>query len=359
MVRDIIGTFLPKEWSSVDPETLTMSYNASFANAHCSVERRAPDSGAAVEPLKLFVKFHKDNVADLEIFKHLAPSKQDEADFCHAYGQAGLGAKVYGFFETQDGTLGRIDEFLDARNMEPEDVEDPLIRADVARAMATFHALKSPLKKHEGKSYHEAVVDGLGKYHNMDRLKALGMEGGVNIDKLVDYDFAPRIKVTVDRLESMGARSGWCIHDVQFMNTLVRTHPGEGESRVVLVDFEFVMWNYRGLDIGGHFMQKMFKWFDQESRIAGCRKYTEQEKRHFCEEYAAQWNRLTGDSDAGEQVFLESEHGYMLAICFDIHNMLCYMDDEGDRDPLNLAGLNKLFDEFVRQCDKLGADGGS
>ena len=33
-------------------------------------------------------------------------------------------------------------------------------------------------------------------------------------------------------------------------------------------------------------MQKMFKWFDEESRIAGCRKYTEEEKRHFYDEYA-------------------------------------------------------------------------
>ncbi|CAM0140879.1 unnamed protein product [Umbelopsis sp. WA50703] len=113
------------------------------------------------------------------------------------------------------------------------------------------------------------------------------------------------------------------------------------------------MHNYRAFDIGGHFMQKMFKWFDEESRIAGCMKYTEEEKRHFCDEYSRQWNKLTGDSDTGEQVFLESEYGYLLAITFDIHNMLCFMDEEGDKDPLNLLGLNKLFDEFVDQYAKL------
>ena len=30
---------------------------------------------------------------------------------------------MFGLFRTQDGTLGRVDEFLDARTLEPEDVE--------------------------------------------------------------------------------------------------------------------------------------------------------------------------------------------------------------------------------------------
>lgn len=187
----------------------------------------------------------------------------------------------------------------------------------------------------------------------MDKLKALGKEGGVSIDKLVDYDYGRRLRNVVDKLESIGGKTGWCIHDIQFMNVMVKNDPKEGESKVTLIDFEFVMQNYRAFDIGGHFMQKMFKWFDEESRIAGCRKYTEEEKRHFCDEYARQWNKLTGDSDTGDQVFLESEYGYMLAITFDIHNMLCFMSGEDDKDPLNLLGLNKLFDEFVDQYAKL------
>ncbi|KAK9349651.1 kinase-like domain-containing protein [Lipomyces doorenjongii] len=355
-VRDIIGTFLTKEWPYVDPETLTMSYNASFANAHCPVERPKPATGTHTETLKVFIKFHHDTLVDFEILKHLAPSKHEEALLSYEYGQSGLGAKVYGFFKTQDGTLGRIDEFLDARNMEPEDVENRVIRADVAKGLAMFHALKTSLEKKAVESYYEAVINGLKKYHKMGKLKALGKEGGVSVDNLVDYDFGTRLRKVVDKLESIRAKAGWCIHDVQFMNVLVKNDPKEGESRVTLIDFEFVMQNYRAIDIGGHFMQKMFKWFDEESRIARCRTYTEEEKRHFCEEYARQWNKLTGDSDTGDQVFLESEYGYMLAITFDIQGMLCFMSEEDDKDSLNLLALNKLFDEFVDQYAKLGLE---
>ncbi|KAJ5138755.1 kinase-like domain-containing protein [Penicillium bovifimosum] len=355
-VRDIIGTFLTEEWPSVDPETLIVSYHASFANAHCPVERPRPATGTSTETLKVFIKFHHEGQGSLDVFKPLAPTKHGEALLCHEYGRTGLGAKVYGFFKTQDGTLGRIDEFLDARNMEPEDVENPIIRADVAKALAVFHVLKTPLETKAVESYYEAIIKGLRSYHKMDKLKALGKEGGVSIDKLVDYDYGRRLKNVVDKLESIGGKTGWCIHDIQFMNVMVKNNPKDGESKVTLIDFEFVMQNYRAFDIGGHFMQKMFKWFDEESRIANCRKYTEVEKRHFCDEYARQWNQLTGDSDTADQVFLESEYGYLLAITFDIHNMLCFMDEEDDKDPLNLLGLNKLFDEFVDQYARLNLE---
>ncbi|EPS41315.1 hypothetical protein H072_4839 [Dactylellina haptotyla CBS 200.50] len=355
ILRDIIATFLTEEWPSVEPESLITTYHETFANAHCHVSRPRPVS-TPQEPLNLFIKFHKDTGADIEIFRHLVPSKQEEALFCHQYGLSGLSAKVYGFFKTQDGTLGRIDEFIDSRTLEPEDVEDATIRVDIARALATFHNLDTPLTKRPVAQFYEALGDGLQKYHKMEKLRTLSAEGGININNLIDYDFASRIHTVVERLESTGSKIAWCIHDIQYMNVLVRDRPKQNESKIVLIDFEFVMRNYRAFDIGGHFMQKMFKWFDEENKIADCRKYTEQEKRHFCEAYAAQWNEITGDEDTGEQVYVESEYGYMLAIAFDIHNMLCFMADENDKDPLNLLGLDKLYGEFVEQYDRFGLE---
>lgn len=353
-VRDIIGAFLTEEWPFVAPETLSISYHSSFANAHCHVQRPQLASDKGNEPWEIFIKFHNDTLGDLEVFKELVPDKSDEAALCYEYGRTGLGAKCHGFFETEDGTRGRVDEFLNARNMEPEDVEDSAIRADIARALATFHLLRTSLEDIPVEQYYEIIIHGLENYRGLENLKMLGREGGVNIAKLIDFDFGQRLREVVRKLKSIGGKRAWCIHDVQFMNVMVKKDPKEGESKIALIDFEFVMQNYRALDIGGHFMQKMFKWFNTESKIANCRKYTEQEKRHFCDEYCKQWNLLTGDSDTGSQVFLESEYGYMLAIIFDIHNMLCFMNQKDDRDPLNLIGLNKLFEEFVNQYDKLG-----
>ena len=364
ILRDIVAAFLTDEWPLVDPEALTASWHTSFANYDCTLERPKPNlATSTTEPQKVFIKFHKKHTAvDADVFKHLIPTKQEEALLCHEYSRSGLGAEVHGFFQTQDGTLGRVEQFLDARNMEPEDVENSIVRADVARALAAFHAMEMPLLLEEKAvpmgphAFYEALTNGIKKYLGMDKVKGLGREAGVNMDELIDYDFGPRLKKVVEKLESVGAKKGWCIHDVQFMNVLVRNHPRPRESTIFLVDFEFAMRNYRAVDIGGHFMQKMFKWFDEETKIADCRRYAEDEKRHFCEEYAAGWNELTGDSDTGEQVFAEAEYGYMVAIAFDVHNMLCYISSEDDRDPSNLRALSKLFKEFVDQYARLGID---
>jgi hypothetical protein len=56
-------------------------------------------------PCKVFIKFHSEGGGDLEVFKSLAPSKHEEAQLCYDYGRSGLGAQVYGFFETQDGQV--------------------------------------------------------------------------------------------------------------------------------------------------------------------------------------------------------------------------------------------------------------
>ncbi|KAJ5619531.1 choline/ethanolamine kinase [Penicillium lagena] len=352
MIKDIVGTFLTKDWPNVDPKTLVITKNTGYANTNCIVER--PKGDTHTEPLKVFLKIHGELDGEIEVFKHLVPDKYEEAQLCYDYGQSGLGAKVYGFFQTKNGYFGRVDEFLDARNLEPEDVEDANIRADVARGHAVFHTMETQLKKNPTQSYYGTLTRELAKYHKMDKLKRLANEGGVSIDYLVDYDFGSKIRRVTDRLESIGGKKGWCIHDVQFMNVMVKNSPKQGESKIVLVDFEFVFRNYRAFDIGGHFLQKMFKWFDEESRIANCRPYTEEEKRHFCEEYAKQWNETTGESDTGEQVFMESELGFMLAITFEIHNMLCFMDQDDDKNPLDLFGLKKLFEEFVSRYKKLG-----
>ncbi|KAJ6134602.1 choline/ethanolamine kinase [Penicillium sp. IBT 18751x] len=354
MIKDILGTFFTKEWPSIDPDTLKITHKTGYANTNCIVERLSSRNETQTEPLKVFLKINGDLDGEIAVFKHLVPNKHEEARLCYDYGHSGHGAKLYGFFQTRDGAFGRIDEFLDARNLEPEDVEDADIRADIAREYAIFHAMATQREKKPIQLYYDAITGGLAKYHKMDKLKKLAQEGGVPLDELVDYDFVSKIKRVTERLDSIGAKKGWCIHDVQFMNVMVKNNFHQGESKVVLIDFEFVFQNYRAIDIGGHFMQKMFKWFDKDSQIANCRPYTEEEKRHFCEEYAKQWNETTGDSDTGEQIFVESELGFMLAITFDIHNMLCFMDQDNDKDPLSLLGLNKLFEEFVSQYNKLG-----
>lgn len=358
VARTIIGTLLPLEWPSTDLNSLTIKWDTENANPHCVVERPSPPSGTPREPLKVFVKFHQGDGGDivLEAFRDLAPTKQEEARFGLEYGRAGLGARMYGFFQTEDGTLGRVDEFLDARCLEPEDVEDEELRADLARGYAVFHTLKTDLAEKSTVTPNEILARCLARYHRKDSLKTMARDCGADIDAVIDYDFAARVMKVVDKLQAIGGKTGWCIHDVQYINVMVKNHPERGESRIVLIDFEFVMRNYRGFDIGGHFMHKPFRYFFEESKTTGTRPYSEEEKRHFCEVYAKEWNRINGDSDTGDQVLREAELGYMLAMVFEMHNTISHMDDTGESDPMDFKELNVLFKQFVDQYSSLGLE---
>ncbi|GFP58606.1 choline kinase alpha [Trichoderma asperellum] len=350
VLKDIVSTFL-SEWATIDPDYLVVRHDVGQMCAHYFVERPTQlVTESRLETSKVFIKLHEDEATGVEVFEHLVPSKDAEAALVQQFGKTSYGPKMIGFFQTNNGVRGRIDELIDSRTLEPEDVEDETIRADIAKAFATFHALEAPfLLKKSVDSYQEAVIRGLNKYHKMTKLKSLAREGGVDIDELVDYDFTSKLREIVDRLASMGAKEGWCIHDVQFGNVLLKDDVKRGESKIALIDFEFVFRNYRAFDIGGHWFQKMFKWTNEVSKIVDCKPYTDEEKKQFCQVYAKKWNEITGDNDTCEQVLAESTLGYILALSFDIHFMLMAMDEDDNTDPLDALALKKLFDEFTKQ----------
>lgn len=354
MLRDIIGAFLTKEWPLVEPDALTVDYHTCFANVNCHVQRPKPTASAPEEPLKVFVKLHRAS-SEVKIFKHLMPTKHAEAVLCHEYAQTGRGALMYGFFQTKDGTFGRIDEFLDSRIMLPEDAEDAVLRSEVAEAFASFHSMNHSLELQPVDSFYAAIMGGLGTLQGSDKLKSIGKAGGVDVDRLIDYDFATRVGKIADKLASIGAKTGLCINDVAYMNVLVKNAPlKDGESRVALIDFEFALHNYRAFDIAAHFAEKTFTWSEEESKGAERRKYTDDEKRLFCEAYARRWNQSTGGADTAEQVFLEAQHGSMLSIAWNVYNMLCVVEDQGEKGSCNLSGLNNLLEEFEAQFTQLG-----
>ncbi|KAF4333415.1 choline ethanolamine kinase [Fusarium beomiforme] len=355
IAREIIVTFFTKEWPHQDSGSLTVTFNTSFTNPSCVVTRPQPSNCDAVEPLKLFIKFQHPDHHTIAALEHLAPTKTEEALLTYEYGRSGFGAQVYGLFQTKDGTIGRIGEFLDARHLEPTDVEHETIRADIAKSLATFHTLRVPLPKKPVSQYYDAIHNGLHTYHKSDRLKIFAKENGMDISDLVDYDFILRCQKVTSQLQSINAEAGWCIHDVQFMNVLVENRPKHGECQVRLIDFELVFWNYRAFDIGAHFMHKMFKWFDPVDKIAPCRPYLDEEKQHFCDVYARRWSERTGEACTGAQVFQEAELAYMLAIAFDIHNMLWFMDARiDDQGALAMVpAMNQLLKNFKDQYIKL------
>lgn len=100
--------------------------------------------------------------------------------------------------------LGRVNEFLDVRNLEPEGVEDADIWAAVVRGYTAFHAIKIQLEENPVQVYSDIITKQLKKYYKIAKLKKLAYKGGVNVDDLIDYDFISKIRYITERLESTG-----------------------------------------------------------------------------------------------------------------------------------------------------------
>lgn len=355
-IHALISAILPLEWPSVDPSTLLVTRQTGHANTNCIVSRPAP-STTTTEPLAVFLKINGPLDGEIAVFAHLVPDKHQEAQLCHELGRSGRGPRLYGFFQTADGAYGRVDEFLEARTLTAADVEDEGVRVDVARAQAAFHAQRTARERKPVAAYYDALTGSLARFRGMDRLKSLGRAAGVPIDDVVEYDFVSRIGRVTAALDRMGAKTGWCIHDVQYGNTLLRTTTTQ--PRAVLIDYEFVFANYRGVDVGGHFLHKLLQWFgdgDGASKLTGARPYAADEKRHYCEAYAAQWTQDTGEMETGETVLREAALGYVLAAAFEVHNILHFLEDEGEEDASEMEALRMLFGEFVREYEGVGLE---
>ncbi|CEJ89864.1 hypothetical protein VHEMI05685 [[Torrubiella] hemipterigena] len=353
-IRDLVGAIFPYEWASADPASLTITRTAGYANTNYIVKRPVDEGKRCVEPVSVFVKLHGSGLGNLAVFEKHVPSKLDEARLCESAAELHrLCARPYGLLtsKTNSRTV-RVDEVLDARCLLPVDVEHAHIRADIAASFAALHTIEVAGWKNSDETFCGIMARyGFNNDSSWRRLEAASIEAGVHMTNLIKCDFPTKIRQLEAKLDSMGAKRTHCIHDVQFMNVLVKNHPQPGDNHIYLIDYEFAARNYRGFDIGGHFMQKNFQWY-AETQIADCRSYTRDEKQHFCAEYAKRWNEIMGDNDTAEQVLAEAELGYLLAISFDLHNMALCIDIEGSKEVSNLLAFNKLYEMFMEEWNK-------
>ena len=91
-------------------------------------------------------------------------------------------------------------------------------------ALSESRSLRSFAEKTAlGQRLSSRFVAGLTIEDALRAARAMNQMGlGVSVDNLIDFDFAARLKKVVDKVESVGEKAGWCIHDAQFINVLVK-----------------------------------------------------------------------------------------------------------------------------------------
>ncbi|KAM7002261.1 choline/ethanolamine kinase-like [Tautogolabrus adspersus] len=161
-----------------------------------------------------------------------------------------LGPKLYGIFP-----LGRLEQYLPNTRMRTDQLSDPAISAEIATKLARFHQMRMPFNK-EPKWLFETI----DKYMDQVMKLSFGREAHVKkYNKLMKLDLPAELESLRALLAVTPSPVVFCHNDLSEGNILML----EGKERtstdnLMLIDFEYSSYNYRGFDFGNHFCEWMY-----------------------------------------------------------------------------------------------------
>ncbi|XP_049580087.1 choline kinase alpha isoform X2 [Syngnathus scovelli] len=161
-----------------------------------------------------------------------------------------LGPKLYGIFPQ-----GRLEQYMPSRKLETCELSDPSISAEVAEKMAKFHGMRMPFNKEP-----KWLFGTMDKYlSQVMRLNFTRESHLRRFNRLLGYNLLQEMDSLKSLLESTHSPVVFCHNDCQEGNILLLKGDHQSDKqKLMLIDFEYSSYNYRGFDIGNHFCEWMY-----------------------------------------------------------------------------------------------------
>uniref|UniRef100_A0A673ACB4 Ethanolamine kinase n=1 Tax=Sphaeramia orbicularis TaxID=375764 RepID=A0A673ACB4_9TELE len=161
-----------------------------------------------------------------------------------------LGPKLYGIFPD-----GRLEQYLPNTRMRTDQLSDPNISAEIASKMARFHDMVMPFNKEP-----KWLMGTIDKY--MDQVMKLKFVREAHVKKykkLMKYDLPAELESLRALLAATPSPVVFCHNDVQEGNILIlEDKDPTSNEKLMLIDFEYSSYNYRGFDFGNHFCEWVY-----------------------------------------------------------------------------------------------------
>ena len=166
-----------------------------------------------------------------------------------------------------------------------EDLQDKYILDQLADKLAQFQAMEPPLARNRnwGKNFLDCYAP--KAQHFIEENRALVEE--YNCQSLLDCDMIAIKDWILERIESSGSPTVFTVTDFRFPNFLISK-----EKKVVLNDFEFSDYYYRGVDFALLFLsydkteEKEFVFKDESIVKAFISRYIEENERIFGKQFS-------------------------------------------------------------------------
>ena len=260
------------------------------------ISRKASSGKESKEPLSLLIRRKGENASDVDELG----MNTDTLSTVTAYemSKRGLGPKLYGLIKG-----GSIVEYIDSHTITSEESTDPVISRDFALSLAAIHAIQGlPLKqtscedifKLEEKWIKE-IPRMRGFIHGLEAIKKYNLD----LDFVTGFDYTGEHDWLIRKCRTLKLRKNLILFDMNFFNCLVRNDAKEGQLRLVLIDYDLSQYNYRGIDLGAHFIPRNEAGVKDEI-ISKSFFPTLEGKRQFLRTYQQEIKRLNAWEDYDE-----------------------------------------------------------
>ncbi|XP_074097514.1 choline kinase alpha isoform X1 [Cotesia typhae] len=210
-----------------------------------------------------------------------------------------LGPKLHGVFPG-----GRIEEYIPARPLLTKELADPELSAMTAEKMALLHMMQVPINKEP-----TWLWDTMAKWRTTveEVLKNVD-EVDTHLMKHIEYIKSINFSAEIAWFRSLVSQHKYpivfCHNDMQEGNILLRQNTRKRE--LVIIDFEYCSYNYRGFDLANHFVEWQYDYTAEEYPFFHERKGagpTDEQKLHFIRSYL----KTTGKEGTTEENRLMEE----------------------------------------------------
>ncbi|XP_030307126.1 choline kinase alpha isoform X3 [Calypte anna] len=199
------------------------------------------------------------------------------------------------------------DSDLQSRKLSTEELSLPDISAEIAEKMARFHGMTMPFNKEP-----KWLFGTMEKYLNQVlRIKFTKESRTRKLNKLLSYNLPQEMKNLRAMLEATSSPVVFCHNDCQEGNVLFLEGKENSENqKLMLIDFEYSSYNYRGFDIGNHFCEWMYDYTYEKYPFfkASFLKYpSKKQQLHFISSYLSAFHDGFGSLSNEEKSKLEEE----------------------------------------------------
>ncbi|XP_059190587.1 choline/ethanolamine kinase-like [Centropristis striata] len=230
-----------------------------------------------------------------------------------------LGPKLYGIFPD-----GRLEQYFPNTRMLTDQLSDSSISAEIATKLARFHEMSMPFNKEP-----KWLFGTIDKY--MDQVMKINFVREAHVKKykkLMKFDLPAELESLRTLLAATPSPVVFCHNDVQEGNILILEEPDPNSTeRLMLIDFEYSSYNYRGFDFGNHFCEWVYDYTYNQWPFykATPENYpTREQQLHFIRSYLAEQRKystpdttdITRDQTQIEEDMITEANRYALASHF-------------------------------------------